>query len=115
MLVGKVIHGDGLGRKYGYPTANLSLPKKKLHLSAGVYAVKAILNNQEFKGAMAINPALQKVEVFLLNYTGSDFYDQVLKVDPIQKISEMEKFDSTKELINKIQDDLLKIKKFFNQ
>jgi len=35
---GRVVAGDGLGRKLGFPTANLDLPREKLIPADGVYA-----------------------------------------------------------------------------
>lgn len=55
ILTGKVIHGDKLGTKLGYPTANLYISEKeKLIPMEGVYAVKTEIEDEEFDGMMYI-------------------------------------------------------------
>lgn len=113
MKGGIVIHGDKLGKKYGFPTANLDVKKKDMKVAPGVYVAKAILNRQEFNAAVAIQGDPCKVEVFLLGYNNGDFYGKYVEIELMQKISEMEKFDKEKELKDKIKNDVLKVKEFF--
>src|SRR5687767_10530631 len=54
---GTVVHGDKLGRKLGYPTANLKIKdEEKLVPGNGIYAVYAELagESNRFKGMMSI-------------------------------------------------------------
>ncbi|HBU06649.1 MAG TPA: hypothetical protein DEB09_01035 [Candidatus Magasanikbacteria bacterium] len=114
MLKGIVIHGDGIGKKLGFPTANLDIEKKKCKFNSGVYAAKVTLNKKEYQGALAIQEKNWKVEVHFLDYVGEDFYGSFIEVEPIQKVSEMERFDSFEELQTKIKKDMLVVRSFFN-
>ena len=53
---GVVVHGDKLGRKLGYPTANLKIQdEEKILPGNGIYAVYAeVENGNRFKGMMSI-------------------------------------------------------------
>lgn len=113
MLSGPVISGDGIGKTFGYPTANLSLKRSQVAFSSGVYAARATLGREVYKAALVILEKPWKVEVHLLDYKGPDFYGLLLSVDPIQKMSEIESYDSTEELKEKIASDLELIKDFF--
>src|SRR5437773_1303939 len=51
---GLVVDGDKLGRKLGYPTANLKIiDEEKIHLGDGIYAVYAELQTEKGKWQMA--------------------------------------------------------------
>lgn len=55
ILSGKVVHGDKLGSKLGYPTANLQISESsKLIPKPGVYAVKLEIEEMRFEGMMYI-------------------------------------------------------------
>ena len=113
MISGIVIHGDGIGKSLGYPTANLDIEKNKCRLTPGVYAAKAILDKKEYQAALAIQESKWKVEVNLLDYVGEDFYGKYLEVEEIQKVSEMEGFTGKDSLIEKIAGDIKKVRDFF--
>jgi riboflavin kinase/FMN adenylyltransferase len=56
-LSGKVIHGDQIGIKLGFPTANVQLPSPhKLVPADGVYAVRVKLGAEQFGGMLYIGP-----------------------------------------------------------
>lgn len=113
MFGGTVIHGDGLGKEYGFPTANLDLGKGRLFLQPGVYAGYAYVDKKKFKAALAYRENPKKVEIYIFDFT-EDLYGRYLEFDPIQKVSEMERFDNTGEVIQKIKSDLFLIKQILN-
>ncbi|MFZ2189623.1 MAG: riboflavin kinase [Candidatus Magasanikiibacteriota bacterium] len=113
MLKGIVIHGDGIGKKLGFPTANLDIDKKKCKFNPGVYAAKVLLDKKEYQGALAIQEKNWKVEVHFLDYVGEDFYGSFIEVEPIQKVSEMEGFSGENSLIEKINNDVEKVREVF--
>ncbi len=112
MLAGPVVHGDGIGKKFGCPTANLSLRRTQVSLHSGVYAATAVLNRNTHKAALVIQDKPWKIEVHLLDYDGPDFYGQHLSIEPVQKVSEIEAYDSEDELKEKIQADLQLVRDF---
>ncbi len=111
MLVGKVIHGDGIGKQLGFPTANLDIKKEDINLSSGVYIAKAFLSKEEYVASLTIleNPTY-KFEVHLLDYKGDDFYGEILGVEVGERISDLIKFENEEELKEKIGKDLEKIR-----
>lgn len=114
MFGGVVIHGDGIGKKLGYPTANLNVSVESTGQKAGVYAAYAFLNEKKYRAALAIQEKLGKVEAHLLDYTGQDFYGERLEVEAMERVSGMEKCETKKDLIEKIKKDIQKIKMLLN-
>lgn len=117
-LSGKIIHGDKLGRTLGFPTANLELPQYKLIPKDGVYFVKAHVNNQIYKGLLSIgnrptvtNSNEKRVEVFILDFN-EEIYGKTICVELIEFIRDDKKFDSLEDLIQQMNSDLEKAKKF---
>lgn len=91
-LTGTVVSGQQLGRKIGFPTANLQLPAEKLLPRQGVYCVRVFLDETgsetasgALKGVMNLGcrPTVEgnspAVEVHLLDWRG-DLYGRVLTV-----------------------------------
>lgn len=111
MFIGKVMHGDGMGAKYGYPTANLDTKPEDTHLKVGVYAGYAWRRNKKYPAAIVLQGNPWKVEVHLLGFTG-DLCDEELKVDPLQRISEIETCDTDEAMIEKIRHDIELVKSF---
>ena len=105
MLRGRVVHGDSVGKINGHPTANFGLSPARISLSSGVYAALALMNRKKFKAALVIGVDPGKVEVHFLDYQGQDFYGEQIEVEPIQKVSEIEKFETEKERREKHDDD----------
>jgi riboflavin kinase/FMN adenylyltransferase len=83
---GTVIKGDQLGRKLGYPTANLLYNEpEKIHLGHGVYAVYVNVDGERKKGMMSIGirPTLtnsdERVEVNIFDFD-KDIYGATIRV-----------------------------------
>ncbi len=109
-LEGKIIKGNQLGRKIGFPTANLDISKEQV-LPRGVFAVLGYLNGKKYKGIcnIGVKPtvtinSLPTVEVFIFDFN-KDIYGQFLKVEFIQKIRDEKKFDGLGELTKQINED----------
>jgi len=115
-IEGKVVKGDQLGRKLGYPTANIQVPDRfKLIPGDGVYAVTAILGQQQFKGAASIgfrptvNGNHRTIEAFLFDFN-RDIYDQLLRVTFVAWIREEQKFKSMEKLVEEMARDVERAK-----
>lgn len=116
-LTGMVIEGKKLGRKLGFPTANLALNNElKLIPKTGVYAVKIIIegNNKQLKGMMSIgvNPTTDKdntikIEVNIFDFN-EDLYGKKIQVNVFEYIRPELKFTGLAELIAAIEDDKVK-------
>lgn len=106
-LTGQVVHGRGLGRTIGFPTANIAVPEEKILPANGVYAVEAdgmpaILN-------IGTNPTVGDnaitLEVHIPDFAG-DLYDQQLSIRLMRFIREEKRFDSLEALQQQIRRDL---------
>jgi riboflavin kinase/FMN adenylyltransferase len=108
---GVVIHGNHLGKKLGYPTANLELPENNpFKLSNGVYAVKAEVDQVQYKGMAnaGYRPTVAGksmiVEIHLFDFTG-DLYGKTLTVYFFNRIRDEQKFESLALLVQQIHLD----------
>ncbi|MFP4091935.1 MAG: bifunctional riboflavin kinase/FAD synthetase [Cyclobacteriaceae bacterium] len=110
-LKGKVIHGDQLGRSWGFPTANLDVPEKyKLIPRDGIYACKAEVQGRRYEGMMyiGVRPTIEgirrNIEVNIFEFD-RQIYDEWLRVDFIAKIREDMKFDNIEQLKMQLGED----------
>ena len=109
-LTGKVIKGDGLGKRIMYPTANIFIKEKyKIIPKDGVYLIKTFIKNKLYNGMMNIGhrPTIganeKSLEVHLFNFN-KDIYGEQISVDIISKIRDEKKFSS----IEALKDQLVK-------
>ncbi len=107
-LSGEVVGGQQLGRKIGFPTANLEIVEKyKLVPSNGVYAVQAYIRGTKLAGIMniGVKPTLgeqpRSIEVHIFNFD-QEIYGEKLKVEVIKQIRPEMKFKDLKELTNQL-------------
>lgn len=114
-ILGRVEHGEHIGTKLGYPTANLVLVDKcQLIPSAGVYAVKIRLENSvEWKHGMmniGMRPTFDgqhqtlEVNVFRLK---ENLYGQQLQVAFIERLRGEQRFDSIEALKSQLRQDAI--------
>jgi riboflavin kinase/FMN adenylyltransferase len=111
-LAGAVLRGDEIGRKLGFPTANLDTRGLALPPN-GVYAVHATVGGREHRAVLNIGyrPTLAqpepqlRVEVHLLDFSG-DLYGQEVEVAFVEKLREERKFASPEELRAQIKRDV---------
>lgn len=113
---GEVVHGNKLGRKLGYPTANLKIvDEEKIIPGDGIYAVyvdfkKENIENGRYKGMMSIGfrPTVdgkkRVVEVNIFDFD-QQIYGQTLKVYVKKYLREEVKFDSLEDLVKQIDQD----------
>lgn len=105
-LESQVIHGAKVGRKLGFPTANLIYPDKIVKIPYGVYKVK-VLNKPAILN-WGIKPtfgAKETLEVHIPNFH-QDLYGQNLTIEFISKIRDEIKFSNTEELKEQIKKDI---------
>ena len=106
-----VEHGNAIGTKLGFPTANIRLNSAKQLPANGVYSVVAQVNGVEYKAVANIgtNPTVGNdhlsLEVHLLDFQG-DLYDQVLTIFFLSFLRKEKQFSSLEELRNQIIKDI---------
>ena len=116
-IVGKVQKGRQLGKKFGFPTANIDI-KDYVIAKPGVYAVKVKIekNNKFIKGIanLGYRPTFKQnkilLEVHLFNFSGN-LYNKYLTVDFMKFIRKEKKFKNVDQLKRQVKSDLLKAKK----
>jgi riboflavin kinase/FMN adenylyltransferase len=111
MLTGEVVHGDGLGKKINFPTANIEIPETyKIIPKNGVYLVKAIINSERYFGMMniGVRPTIggekKSLEIHFFNFK-DNIYNKTISVEIICKIRDEEKFSSIDELKIQLKKD----------
>lgn len=118
-FAGGVVHGDQLGHKLGFPTANLDTTGLLLPPN-GVYAAHANVGKKSFRAVLNIglrptvnNPTPQlRVEVHLLDFAG-DIYGQEMEVTFAAKLRDEQKFANLDELKAQIARDIAEAKQRF--
>lgn len=110
---GIVVHGDGRGKKIGFPTANLEVTAPYVVPRNGVYAVKVTVSEQTYLGVMNIGtrPTFLKegsntsLEVHLLDFD-SNLYGQLIEVEFVSFVRKEERFSSVEQLVEQIDSDI---------
>jgi riboflavin kinase/FMN adenylyltransferase len=107
-----VVRGEGRGRRLGFPTANLSVADgDKLVPPAGIYATRACLRRGTLTGALHIGPrptfqgSPPTIELHLLDFD-EDIYGEEVRVDFIDRLRGVERFDSAAELVAQMERDV---------
>ncbi|NVO11610.1 MAG: bifunctional riboflavin kinase/FAD synthetase [Bacteroidales bacterium] len=112
LLTGTIETGQQMGRKIGFPTANIRpFDPLKLIPSEGVYAVLINLNGRFEKGMMNIGtrPTIDNnrnltIEVHIFNFT-ENIYDQKIDIAIIERIRDEQKFPNIEQLKNQLEFD----------
>lgn len=112
-LSGIVVKGRQIGRNMGFPTANIKVDNiTKLIPADGVYAVRIIVNNNNFKGMLSIgwNPTIvneppsHSIEVNIFDFD-DDIYGKEITVLFVKRIRDEEKFDDINSLKEQLEND----------
>lgn len=109
-LFGEVVKGQQLGRKIGFPTANVDT-KNELLPPNGVYVVNSVLNGEVLRGVanLGVRPTISggKKRSFEVHFF--DFSDEIYGVDLEVKIGHFmrpeKKFENLDELKRQIRTD----------
>ena len=109
VIEGEVIGGNQLGRKLGFPTANIAL-QDDLEVENGVYISKVYVEGVEY-GAMtnvgvrpSVDGSRRLLETHLFGFEGS-LYGLTLRVELLEKIRDEKRFSSVEELKEQIERD----------
>jgi len=116
-LRGPVIHGDGRGRKFEIPTANIEYPRDKVIPANGIYACWAWMDGRKYMSAVniGINPTFTpdkhtpNLEAYILDFN-RDIYGQDVKVEFVARLRDELRFDSVKALVEQIQKDIARVR-----
>lgn len=118
ILIGRVIHGQGLGRQLGIPTANIGRSTKLGFPFSGVFCVKVKRQTGEWLNGVAnvgIRPTVSGhkkiLEVHFID-TSCDVYGERLCLYFLHKLRDEIKFDSVEKLVAQIHMDIAAAKAY---
>lgn len=109
-IIGRVVRGDGRGRQFGYPTANIH-EENQIRPPNGVYAIRAKLKNRFYGGILntGMRPTVDglnfQIEAHLFNFN-EDVYGREIEVFFIKKIRDEQRFPDMECLVNQINQDV---------
>jgi riboflavin kinase/FMN adenylyltransferase len=109
-MTGKVVEGSKLGRKLGFPTANL-LPRRRATPLAGVFAIRvsgAGLQDAPGVASLGTRPAVGGKELLLeahvFDFSG-DLYRRYIHVDFIERLRDELWFPNVDALVEQMRED----------
>lgn len=120
-LTGNVVKGQQLGRKLGYPTANIISPEPyKLMPGNGVYAVNVLSAGKKFGGMMniGVRPTVdglhRTTEVNIFDFD-ADIYGESLTIEFVKWVRGEQKFAGLDELKTQLGVDKIAVQKILNE
>jgi len=112
-LSGTIVEGNHIGRKMGFPTANIHpLDPNKLIPMNGVYAIHAELRGKTYHGMLNIGfrptidsaMAVKTIEAHLFDVSG-DFYDEEVVIHFVKRVRDEMRFSGLDELKQQLRKD----------
>ena len=117
-LKGTVKPNRGDGRKLGYPTANIEVPRDT---AEGIFSGWVELRGQKYPAmvfigsAVTLNDPLKRAEAHMLDFADQDLYGEEISITVVHKHRDNQKFASQAELIAALRQDEAAARKFFKQ
>jgi riboflavin kinase / FMN adenylyltransferase len=111
-MIGRVVRGEQLGRKLGFPTANVRFPHRRLPV-AGIFAVRVRIRGAADVPLAAVasigtRPTVggtePLLEVYVFDFNG-DLYGREIGVECVQFLRPEMKFGSLDAMVAQIQQD----------
>ena len=118
VVEGVVIGGNRLGRRLGFPTANIDMSQYP-DIENGVYCSKVVVRGEEYVAMtnIGVRPSVdgtrRLLETHLLGFKGL-LYGLTLRVELYEKIRDEKRFSSVEELRKQIEQDSNKIKELIS-
>lgn len=120
-ISGRVVHGDGLGRQLGFPTANVQMKHNRAPVE-GIFAVEVVgVDEKVRRGAasLGVRPTVTQqgrvvLEVYIFDFKG-DLYGRHVRVDFLHKLRDEEKYSGLETLKRQIALDVEHAKSWFHR
>ncbi len=115
-LCGVVVEGQKLGRKLGFPTANIEVGEE-VNVLNGVYFSRVFIDGIEYRAVTNVgnNPTVggvaRRAESYILGFEG-DLYGCTLNITLIKMLRKECKFDSVESLKCQVLKDIEQVSKF---
>ncbi len=120
IVIDKVVHGKGLGRQYGMPTANMLPESNKVLPKFGVYASCVEIDNKKYQAVtnIGMRPTVDNldsitVESNILDFS-NDIYGKTIVLEIFEYIRGIKKFNSLKDVKMQVDKDKEVVKRFFD-
>ena len=118
-ILGTVVRGENLGKKIGFPTANLSAHSEQFPPN-GVYFAQATLNgivhpgvvNLGYRPTVSSDKAERVLEIYLLDFD-RDIYGKDLEVRFVQYLRPEKKFENVEALVRQIELDVQQARQLY--
>lgn len=111
-IEGAVVRGAQLGRKLGYPTANVARTFNQITPGDGIYSGEARTQNGRFRAAISIGgrPTIdatsRTIEAYLLDYKGESLYGTSITLEVQRKLRDQIKFEDLESLKEQMAKDV---------
>jgi riboflavin kinase/FMN adenylyltransferase len=118
-MAGPVEAGERVGRKLGFPTANIGVEPNKLIPALGAYAGRARAPEGDFVAALSVGyrPTFGgtqlRVEAFLLDFEG-DLYQKRIELRFSRYLHPDIKFPTTDDLVRRLHQDVADTRRIVN-
>ena len=110
-ITGEVVHGNGIGKTIGYPTANIEISNEyKLITANGVYVCRVEYDGKIYGGMgnIGYRPTIEDnkftVEVNIFDFD-KDIYGEVITIYFVDRLRDEIKFNSLKGLKQQLAED----------
>lgn len=114
-IAGTVEHGAALGRRIGFPTANIALAESLQLLPLdGVYECIFHVSGKEYQGVMnigckpTVGSAVRTIEVYAIGLD-SDIYGEAVKVEFVRRLRGERRFADIDDLRGQIEADVRRV------
>lgn len=115
-IQGTVIKGNQKGREYGFPTANVYPTYNSLLPKRGVYIGYTCIKGHNYKSMINVghNPTFNyrqniSIESYCVDFD-EDIYGEIVTLTFMEFIREERKFDSKEQLLEQLNQDVMKAK-----
>ncbi len=117
-IKGEVIHGRGNGKKVGMPTANLDIKDIQTEIEYGVYACYVYVKDKKYLGVCNVGKrptvdSQKTIEVNIIDFD-EDIYGEIITIELIQKLRDIEKFNSLQEVKKQVDKDIIKTRELLS-
>jgi len=120
-ISGRVEHGDGLGKRLGFPTANIQLRHNRPPLS-GIFVVQAHAEGMgvlQGVASLGVRPTVRQdgkpvLEVHLFEFA-QQIYHRHMRLDFLHKLRDEEKYPDVETLTRQIALDVENARQWFKQ
>lgn len=111
-LVGTIVHGERIGHRIGFPTANVAVEEKQIVPANGVYAAAFTVQGKRHElsvVSVGTRPTIggrpRSIEVHIPGFKGN-IYGETVEVEFKRRLRSEQKFDSLEALADQISKDI---------